>query len=50
MLDQVMCLREVWNCTWNLFPSLLGIFRISSFFLTWLSVHVHTQAEREREK
>ena len=50
MLDQVMRLREVWNCTWNLFPSLLGIFRISSFFLTWLSVHVHTQAEREREK
>lgn len=50
MLDQVMCLREVWNCKRNLFPSLFGIFRISSFFLTWLSVHVHTQAERERER
>lgn len=50
MLDQVMHLREVWNCKQNLFPSLFGIFRISSFFLTWLSAHVHTQAERERNE
>ena len=51
MLDQVMCLREVWNCKQNLFPLLFGIFRISSFF-SHLALHTctHTGREREREK
>lgn len=48
MLDRVMRLREVWDCKWNVFPSLLEFLQFLHFFLTWLCVHVHTQAEREK--